>query len=165
MMPWLPEEFRYTVSRAVCKERKTAERLLVAGDVTTFVRHNWRLLTDMTASVRHDQREKPNNLKLAQQKKVLIHNQLADKTKVRLPTFSHNLHLADHHISLIFKNIHQITACRLFESIQFCVVTFLVTHRIFCGPTAIPDNSCITERILSVKLRLLADKLYFPDLG
>ena len=115
-MPWFPEEFRCMVSRAVCKERKTAERLLVAGDVTTFVRHNWRLLTDMTASVRHDQREKPNNLKLAQQKKVLIHNQLADKTKVRLPTFSHNLHLADHYIFLVLNNMHQITTCRLFDS-------------------------------------------------
>ena len=91
MIPWFPEEFRCMVSRAVCKERKTAERLLVAGDVTTFVRHNWRLLTDMTASVRHDQREKPNNLKLVQRKKVLIHNQLVDKTRARLPEIVGNL--------------------------------------------------------------------------
>ena len=133
--------------------------------MTTFVRHNWRLLTDMTASVRHDQREKPNNLKLAQQKRVLIHNQLVDKTKSWLPTFSHNLHLADHHISLTLKNIHKITTCRLFDSIQFCVVIFLVTHRIFCSPTAIPVNRCLTELILSVKPRLLPDKLYFPDFG
>ena len=36
----------------------------------------------------HAQREKPNNLKLAQQTKALIHNQLVDKAKARLPTFS-----------------------------------------------------------------------------
>ena len=69
----------------------------------------------------HAQREKPNNLKLAQQTKVLIHNQLADKAKARLPTFSHNLHLAIHRILLILSNIHRITTCRLFDSIQFCV--------------------------------------------
>ena len=63
----------------------------------------------------HDQREKPNNLKLAQQTKSLIHNQLADKAKARLPSFSHNLHLVVHYISLTLKNIHQITTCRLFE--------------------------------------------------
>ena len=63
----------------------------------------------------HDQREKPNNLKLAQQTKALIHNQLVDKAKARLPTFSHNLHLVVHYISLTLKNIHQITTCRLFE--------------------------------------------------
>ena len=57
----------------------------------------------------------PNNLKLAQQTKVLIHNQLADKARVRLPTFSHNLHLAAHHIFLIFNNIYQITTRRLFD--------------------------------------------------
>ena len=62
----------------------------------------------------HDQREKPNNLKLAQQTKALIHNQLVDKAKARLPTFSHNLHLVVHYISLTLKNIHQITTCRLF---------------------------------------------------
>ena len=63
----------------------------------------------------HDQREKPNNLKLAQQTKALIHNQLVDKAEARLPTFSHNLHLVVHYISLTLKNIHQITTCRLFE--------------------------------------------------
>ena len=63
----------------------------------------------------HDQREKPNNLKLVQQTKALIHNQLVDKAKARLPTFSHNLHLVVHYISLTLKNIHQITTCRLFE--------------------------------------------------
>ena len=31
MMPWFPEELRYTASRAVCEERKTVKRLLVAG--------------------------------------------------------------------------------------------------------------------------------------
>ena len=73
----------------------------------------------------------PNDLELAQQTKVLIHNQLADKAKVRLPTFSHNLHLSAHHIFLTLNNIYQITTRRLFDSIQFCAVTFLVTHRIF----------------------------------
>ena len=63
----------------------------------------------------HDHREKPNNLKLAQQTKALIHNQLVDKAKARLPAFSHNLHLVVHYISLTLKNIHQITTCRLFE--------------------------------------------------
>ena len=57
----------------------------------------------------------PNNLKLAQQTKVLIHNQLADKAKVRLPTFSHNLHLAAHHIYLTLNNILQITTRRLYN--------------------------------------------------
>ena len=42
--------------------------------ITTSVRHNWRLLPDTIASDRHAQREKPNNLKLAQQTKALIHN-------------------------------------------------------------------------------------------
>ena len=73
----------------------------------------------------------PTNLKLLQPTKVLIHNQLADKAKVRLPTFSYNLHLAAHHIYLTLNNILQITTRRLFDSIQFCAVTFLVTHRIF----------------------------------
>ena len=59
---------------------------------------NWEML--------HAQREKPNNLKLAQQKKVLIHNQLVDKTKVRLPTFLHNLHLVIHYIFLTLNNVH-----------------------------------------------------------
>ncbi len=59
--------------------------------------------------------KKPNNLKLAQQTKALIHNQLVDKAKSRLPTFSHNLDLVVHYISLTLKNIHQITTCRLFE--------------------------------------------------
>ena len=31
MMPWSPGELRYTASCAVCKERKTVKRLLVAG--------------------------------------------------------------------------------------------------------------------------------------
>ena len=86
---------------------------------------------EMIVSVRHARREKPNNLKLMQLTKVLINNQLADKAKARLPTFSHNLHLAVHYIFLAFNNIHQITTCRLFDSIQFCVASFLVTHRFF----------------------------------
>ena len=53
--------------------------------------------------------KKPNNLKLIQPTKVLIHNQLVDKAKVRLPTFSHNLHLAALRIYLTLNNIHQIT--------------------------------------------------------
>ena len=100
----------------------------------------------MIVSVRHDQREKPNNLKLAQRTKVLIHNQLADKAKARLPTFLHNLHLVVYYIFLILNNIHQITTCRLFDSIQFCVVPFFVTHRIFFVSTsAIPVNRYLTE--------------------
>ena len=31
LVPWFPEELRYTASRAVCEERKTVKRLLVAG--------------------------------------------------------------------------------------------------------------------------------------
>ena len=93
----------------------------------------------------HEQREKPNNLQLAQQTKALIHNKLAYSAKARLHTFSHNLHLVIHYISLTLKNIHKITTCRLFESIQFCDVPFFVTHRIICGPSAIPDNRCLTE--------------------
>ncbi len=73
--------------------------------MTTSVRHNWRLLPDTIASERHVQREKPNNLKLAQQTKALIHNQLVDKAKTRLPTFSHNLHLATRHIYLTLSTI------------------------------------------------------------
>ena len=46
-----------------------------------------------------------------------------------------------------------------YDSNQFCVVPFLVTHRIICGPSAIPDNCCLTECILSVKTHLLTDKL------
>ena len=100
----------------------------------------------MIVSVRHDQREKPNNLKLAQRTKVLIHNQLADKAKARLPTFSHNLHLNIHSISLTFSDIHQNPTCRLFDSIQFRVVPFFVAHHIyFVSTSAIPDNRCLTE--------------------
>ena len=131
----------------------------------------------MIVSVRHDLREKPNNLKLIQQTKVLIRNQLADKAKARLPTFSHNMHLNIHSISLTFSDIHQKPTCRLFDSIQFCVTSFLVTHRIFFVSTsAIPDNRCLTEcdfirenlpssgqvvdlSNLSVKPHLFTDKL------
>ena len=127
--------------------------------ITTSVRHNWRLLPDTIASERHVQREKPNNLQLEQQTKALIHNKLAYGAKARLPTFSHNLHLVVHYISLTLKNIHKITTCRLFESIQFCDVPFFVTHRIICGPSAIPDNRCLTEWISSVKPHLFTDKL------
>ena len=106
----------------------------------------------------HDQREKPNNLKLAQQTKALIHNQLVDKAKARLPTFSHNLHLIAHCILLTLNNIHQIT--RLFDSIQlcFCLIPRNAPH-FFVSPTAIPVNRCLTEWISSVKTRRLTDKL------
>ena len=78
--------------------------------------------------------------------KVLILNQLADKAKARLPTFSHNLHLNIHSISLTFSDIHQKPTCRLFDSIQFCVASVLVIHRIFFVSTsAIPVNRCLTE--------------------
>ena len=108
----------------------------------------------------HAQREKPNNLKLAQQTKVLIHNKLADKAKARLPTFSHNLHLVAHCILLALNNIQQITTCRLFDSIQFCVCLIpRNAPHFFVSTSAIPDNRCLTEWILSVKTRLLPDKL------
>ena len=114
----------------------------------------------MIVSVRHDQREKPNNLKLAQRTKVLIHNQLVDKAKARLPTFLHNLHLVVCYIFLILNNIHQITICRLFDSIQFCVCLIpRNAPHFFVSTSAIPDNRCLTEYILSVKTRLLTDKL------
>ena len=109
----------------------------------------------------HEQREKPNNLQLAQQTKALIHNKLADKAKARLPTFSHNLHLAAHHIFLTLNNIYQITTRRLFDSIQFCVCLIpRNTPHFFVSPSAIPDNRCLTEWISSVKPRLLTDKLF-----
>ena len=53
----------------------------------------------------HGYSEKPNNLKLVQRTKVLIHNQLADKAKARLPAFLHNLHLVVCYIFLILNNI------------------------------------------------------------
>ena len=102
----------------------------------------------------------PNNLKLTQLTKALIHNQLEDKAKARLPTFSHNLHLAAHHIFLTLNNIDQITTCRLFDSIQFCVCLIpRNTPHFFVITSAIPDNRCLTEWVLSVKTRLLPDKL------
>ena len=112
----------------------------------------------------HEQREKPNNLQLEQQTKALIHNKLAYSAKARLPTFSHNLHLVSHHIFLTLNNIHQITTCRLFDSIQFCVCLIPSNAPHFFVSTsasAIPDNRCLTEWILSVKPRLLPDKLLF----
>ena len=114
----------------------------------------------MIVSVKHDQREKPNNLKLVQRTKVLIHNRLADKAKARLPTFSHNLHLNIHSISLTFSDIHQKPTCRLFDSIQFCVASFLVTHRIFLWAPLLFLLIVVSQNvILSVKSRLLPDKL------
>ena len=102
----------------------------------------------------------PNNLKLTQLTKVLIHNQLADKAKARLPTYSHNLHLVSHYILLTLNNIHQITTCRLFDSIQFCVCLIpRNAPHFFVSPTAIPVNRCLTEWISTVKPRLLPDKL------
>ena len=114
----------------------------------------------MIVSVRHNQREKPNNLKLAQRTKVLIHNKLADKAKARLPTFLHNLHLVVCYIFLILYNVHQITTCRLFDSIQFCVCLIpRNAPHFFVSTSAIPDNRCLTEWVLSVKTRLLTDML------
>ena len=128
--------------------------------MTTSIRHYWRLLPDTIASERHAWREKPNNLKLAQQTKVLIHNQLADKAKARLPTFSHNLHLAIHRILLILSNIHRVTTCRLFGSIQFCVCLIpRNAPHFFVSTSAIPVNRFLTEWISSVKTRLHTDKL------
>ena len=104
---------------SVRKEKRPRGFLLLG--MTTSIRHYWRLLPDTIVSERHDQREKPNNLKLIQPTKVLNHNQLVDKAKARLPTFSHNLHLVGHHIFLALNNIQQITTYRLFDSIQLCV--------------------------------------------
>ena len=128
--------------------------------MTTSIRHYWRLLPDTIVSERHDKREKPNNLKLIRQTKVLIHNQLADNTKARLPTFSHNLHLVVHYIFLALNNIYQITTCRLFDSIQFCVCLIpRNAPHFFVSTSAIPVNRCLTEWISSVKTRLHTDKL------
>ena len=85
----------------------TLERVRPEGR-TLFYRHG-QYVTAETLT------RPPNNLKLVQPTKVLIHNQLADKVKVRLPTFSHNRLLAIHHIFLILNNIRQITTCRLFD--------------------------------------------------
>ena len=114
--------------------------------MTNSVRHYWRLLPDTIVSERHVQREKPNNLKLIRQTKVLIHSQLADNTKAKLPTFSHNLHLVIHYIFLTLNNIHQITTYRLFDSIQRCVclIPSNAPH-FFVSTSAIPDNRCLTE--------------------
>ena len=112
----------------------------------------------------HDQREKPNNLKLAQQTKALIHNQLVDKAKARLPTFSHNLHLNIHSISLTFSDLHQKPTCRLFDSIQFCVASVLVAHRIFLWAPLLFLLIVVSQNvILSVKTRLLPDKLLISN--
>ncbi len=98
----------------------------------------------MIVSVKHDQREKPNNLKLVQRTKVLIHNKLADKAKARLPTFLHNLHLVVCYIFLILNNVHQITTCRLFDSILCCSILRNAPH-FFVSTSAIPVNRYLTE--------------------
>ncbi len=99
----------------------------------------------MIVSVRHDQREKPNNLKLVQRTKVLIHNKLADKAKARLPTFLHNLHLDVCYIFLILNNVHQITTCRLFDLILSCVSILRNAPHFFVSTSAIPVNRYLTE--------------------
>ena len=73
-------------------------------------------MSDMAVSVSliYDYREKPNNLELTQPTKVLIHNKLVDKAKVRLPIFSHNLHFAACCMLLTLSNIFQTATCRLF---------------------------------------------------
>ena len=62
----------------------------------------------------YDYREKPNNLELTQPMKVLIHNKLVDKAKIRLTIFSHNLHFAARCMLLTLSNICQTATCRLF---------------------------------------------------
>ncbi len=89
-------------------------------------------------------------------------NQHKKAAKARLPTFSHNLHLVAHYILLTLDNIHQITRCRLFDSIQFgvCLIARNAPHFfVSTSASAIPDNCCLTECILSVKPHLLTDKL------
>ncbi len=81
---------------------------------------------------------------MIQQTKVLILNQLADKAKARLPTFLHNLHLVVCYIFLIFNNIHQITTCRLFDSILCCSILRNAPH-FFVSTSAIPVNRYLTE--------------------
>ena len=100
----------------------------------------------MIVSVRLDQREKPNNLKLIQQTKVLIRNQLADKAKARLPTFSHNLHLNIHSISLTFSDIHQKTDMQVVRlNPILCYIIPRDTPHFFVSTSDIPDNRCLTE--------------------
>ena len=87
-------------------------------------------------------------------------NQHKKAAKARLPTFSHNLHLVAHYILLTLDNIHQIETCRLFDSIQFCVCLIpRNAPHFFVSTSAIPDNRCLTEWVLSVKTRLLTDML------
>ena len=87
-------------------------------------------------------------------------NQHKKAAKARLPTFSHNPHLAAHYILLTLNNIDQITTCRLFDSIQFCICLIpRNAPHFFVSTSAIPDNRCLTEWVLSVKTRLLTDKL------
>ncbi len=48
-----------------------------------------------------------------------------------------------------------------YDSIQFCVCLIpRNAPHFFVSPTAIPVNRCLTECILSVKHRLLPDKLF-----
>ena len=83
-----------------------------------------------------------------------------ESRKSQVTTFSHNLHLATHYILLTLNNIDQITTCRLFDSIQFCVCLIpRNAPHFFVSTSAIPDNRCLTEWVLSVKTRLLTDKL------
>ncbi len=53
----------------------------------------------------HGYSEKPNNLELTQPAKVLTHNKLGDKAKVRLPIFLYNLHFAARCMLLTLSNI------------------------------------------------------------
>ena len=62
----------------------------------------------------HGYSEKPNNLKLVQRTKVLIHNRLVDEAKVRLPIFLHNLHFTARCMLLTLSNIYQTATCGLF---------------------------------------------------
>ena len=61
---------------------------------------------------------------------------------------------------MTLNNIDQITTCRLFDSIQFCICLIpRNAPHFFVSTSAIPDNRCLTEWVLSVKTRLLTDKL------
>ena len=61
---------------------------------------------------------------------------------------------------MTLNNIDQITTCRLFDSIQFCVCLIpRNAPHFFVSTSAIPDNRCLTEWVLSVKTHPLTDKL------
>ena len=88
-------------------------------------------------------------------------NQHKKAAKARLPTFSHNLHLASHYILLTINNIHQIATYRLFDSIQLCVCLIPSnTPHFLWAPLLFLLIVVSRNVILSVKPRLLTDKLF-----